>query len=179
MALIKKEHYLTEELHDFIVERLNKPFAWGENDCASFAGDAILAITGVDIAAEFRGAYKSERGAAKVIKRITGGSTIADAAVYCAVKHGLVEYDYPLMAKRGDLVLIENGDGKTIAGIIGLHGHPISPGVDGLVQFPITSVRRAWSIGDEHHWSPPTWHPTHPSKLVEDMSLPALPASIE
>jgi hypothetical protein len=175
----KKEHWLTGSFHDFIIERKDVPFAWGTNDCAIFAADAIQSITGVDIAEDFRGLYTTERGAMKAIKKVAGGSTIADAAAYCAEKHGLVEHQYPLMAKRGDLVIIKNRDGKEIAGVIGLNGHPLSPGDNGLVQFSILDVTRAWSLGDEHEWSPPKWHPKHPDNLVEDTSLPALPATTD
>lgn len=173
--MTKHEHYLEAHLHDFLAERQDVPFAWGLNDCAIFAADAILAMTGTDIAEDFRGRYTSEVGALRAIKKITGGSTIADAAGYCANKHGLVEHKYPLMAKRGDLVLIKNRDGNEIAGIVSLDGrHVVSPGDNGLVKFSIMKVTRAWSLGDNHAWRAPHWHPHN---KVEDTSLPALPST--
>lgn len=154
MGLIKKEHWLTEEFHDFLITRRGMPFAWGSNDCALFAADAIEAITGTDIAAEFRGKYTNELGALRAVKEISGGKTFRDATAYCASKHGLVEYEYPLMAKRGDLVIVRNGDGEEITGVVGLDGrYVLSPGDAGLVQLPITSVVRAWSLGDAHEWT--------------------------
>ena len=34
-----------------------RPFAWGDLDCALFAADCVLAMTGVDFANDFRGKY--------------------------------------------------------------------------------------------------------------------------
>lgn len=154
MGLIKREHWLTQEFHDFLVARRTVPFAWGTNDCAIFAADAIEAITGTDIAAEFRGKYTNELGALRAVKEIAGGVELADATAYCARKYGLEQYDYPLLAKRGDLVVVRNSDGAEITGVIGLDGrYVLSPGDEGLVQLPITSVVMAWSLGDEHVWT--------------------------
>lgn len=175
----KREHHLEEHLNALIVERLHTPFKWGENDCALFAADAIQAVTGVDIAEEFRGKYATERTAWKAIKKIAGGTTVSEAAAYCAARHNLIEHEFPLMAKRGDLVVVRNRDGKEIAAIVGLRGHPIAPGDDGLVQFSITDVVRAWKLPDEHEWTIPAWHPQHPDNLATDTSLPALPEPSE
>lgn len=154
MGLIKREHWLTQEFHDFLVARRRVPFAWGTNDCALFAADAIEAITGVDIAEEFRGRYTNELGALRAVREICGGVDFCDATAYCAAKHGLAEYEYPLMAKRGDLVVVRNGDGVEITGVVGLDGrYVLSPGDVGLVQLPITSVVRAWSVGEAHEWT--------------------------
>jgi hypothetical protein len=159
MALVKKEHYLTDHLPQFIESRLHTPFVWGSNDCALFAADAVLAATGVDIAEDFRGKYDSKLGAFRTIKEVTGGSTIEDAAAYCAEKHGLKECQFPLMAKRGDLVIVHNNLGEKVAGIVGLNGrHVYVPGDNGLVHFSIMGVIRAWSVGDAHEWTPPKWH---------------------
>lgn len=159
MPLTKHEHHLTDHLPAFITVRLNEPFSWGANDCAMFAADAIEAMTGVDVAAEFRGKYSTKLGAFKAIKKIVGGSTVADAAVYCAEKHGLREYQYPLMAKRGDLAIVRNDVGEEIAGIVALNGrHVWVPGNSGLVSLSIMDVIRSWSIGDAHEWTPPSWH---------------------
>lgn len=158
-TLTKHEHCLEQHLNEFLIERMHTPFAWGANDCAIFAADAILVMTGVDVAEDFRGRYTTDTGAVRSIKKVTGGSTIADAAIYCAEKHGLTEYQYPLMAKRGDLVLVKNRDGSEIAAIVSLNGrHVVSPGDEGLVRFSIMDVTRAWSIGDTHTWTKPHWH---------------------
>lgn len=146
MPLERTQHWATRELHDFLLARASKPFAWGENDCCLFAADAVLSFTGVDLAADFRGRYNDEASALALVKQITGGSTIADAAAYCAAKHGLEELPQPLFAQRGDLVLVEDS-GRLISGVVHLSGrHVAAVGKDGLKRLPVRSIRRAWKI---------------------------------
>lgn len=143
--MTRKQHWATRAFHAFLSSRRDTPFAWGTNDCALFAADAIEAITGTDIASDFRGKYSDQAGAFATVKAVCGGSTVADAAAYCAEKHGLEEWKYPLMAQRGDLVVVENG-GTTIAAVVGLSGHVAAMTEDGWVQLPITQVVRAWHV---------------------------------
>jgi hypothetical protein len=148
----KHDHWHTRKFDPFLREREKMPFAWGTNDCALFAADAILANTGIDIAADFRGKYTTQLGALRTIQEVTGGTSVADAAAYCANKHGLLEHTHPLLAKRGDLVVIEN-DENLIAGVVHLNGfHVISVSEKGLVRLPMAdangkpNVVRGWSI---------------------------------
>jgi len=145
--MIKRhEHWDVSHLHAFLLARQKAPFIWGGNDCCLFAADAVQAITGVDIAADFRGRYTDEKSALAAIKAVTGGSTVEDAAIYCANKAGMPELPHPLFAHRGDLVLLEN-EGRLIAGIIGLHGFPMSIGEKGLMKLPLSAIKRAWRVG--------------------------------
>ena len=142
----RKEFWDTEDFNDFLLARADMAFAWGTNDCALFAADAVEAITGVDIAEDFRGKYNTEQEAFDLIESLVGGSTVADAASYCATKHDLVEYEYPLMAKRGDLVVVEDA-GRLIAGVIHLSGrHVVVVGEGGLKRVDLTAIKRAWAI---------------------------------
>ena len=110
------------------------------------AANAILSHTGVDLASDFRGKYHDEASGLAIMKSVTGSESVADAVAYCAKKHGLIEYEHPLSAKRGDLVLVKNGD-TVICGVIHLNGkHVISVGPKGLVRLPITAVVRAWAV---------------------------------
>jgi len=144
MTLARIQHWETRALHEFLLARAAMPFAWGSNDCALFAADGILAMTGVDIAADFRGKYSDESSALLAIKSVCGGSTVADAAVYCAEKHGLPEWPRPLFAQRGDLVVFQNG-ASAAAGLVHLSGkHVAAVGENGLYRVSITSVVRAW-----------------------------------
>jgi hypothetical protein len=146
MALQKKEHWQTRAYHAFLLERARVPFAWGANDCALFAADGILAITGTDIADDFRGKYSTEAEAFALIKTVTGGTTVADAAAWCANKHGLRERVHPLMAQRGDLVVVESS-GLLISGLVHLNGrHVVVASGKGLNRLPIMNVKRSWEI---------------------------------
>jgi hypothetical protein len=106
---------------------------------------------GIDIAADFRGQYHDKLSAFKAIKRITGGSTVADAAAWCAAKYGLEELEHPLCAQRGDLVVMRQSaadeEDQLIAGIVHLSSsHLVSVSESGAVRLPITNVVRAWRV---------------------------------
>lgn len=149
MPLTRTPHWATREYHQFLLARARAPFAWGVNDCCLFPADAIRAFTGVDIAADFRGKYSDEASAMGLIKTITGGSTVADAAAWCAAKHGLAEWvrpKGPLFARRGDLAVLEDA-GRLIAGVVHLNGRDIvTVGERGLKRLPLLGVLRAWAV---------------------------------
>lgn len=143
---ISRKQTWQSDLHTFLLERANSPFVWGVRDCSLFCADAIYAMTGTDIAADFRAQYHDETTAFAAIKKITGGSTVADAAEYCAAKFGLTEWKHPLMAQRGDLAIIEN-DGRLIAAIVHLNGiHVVTVTDKGLSPFSISDIKRAWHV---------------------------------
>ncbi|MGO4854928.1 DUF6950 family protein [Phaeovulum sp. W22_SRMD_FR3] len=81
------------------VDRLRRAaFVWGENDCAvGLAGNLSLALTGVDSAAAYRGAYTSEIGALRIL-RAGGFATLGDLIATLAP-----EYDHPSRARIGDV----------------------------------------------------------------------------
>ena len=125
-----------------------EPFAWGKQDCCLFAADGVQAITGVDIAQDFRGNYTDQTSAFALIKSITGGTTVADAAAYCATKYGMQEWKAPLCARRGDLVAVKNNDGQIIAGIVSLNGRDVlCMSETGVINLSIRQVVRAWKVG--------------------------------
>jgi hypothetical protein len=146
MPLTRIQHWQTRAYHKFLLDRSRTPFSWGTTDCALFAADGVLAQTGTDIASEFRGTYTDEAGALATIKAVCGGSTVADAAAYCATKHGMAELQHPLMAQRGDLVIVKDA-GNLVAGLVHLSGRDIAVGGEkGLHRVPITFVTRAWKV---------------------------------
>ena len=57
-----------ERLHKIVTESHAKPFAWGQHDCCLFAANVVMELTGIDPAAELRGAYFSSIAAAKILK---------------------------------------------------------------------------------------------------------------
>jgi hypothetical protein len=146
MAIKRIDKWATA-LHNFLLSRAKTPFAWGTNDCCLVAADAVQAITGTDIASDFRSKYTDQASAFALIKTVTGGSTAEDAAAYCAQKAGLTELTHVLTAQRGDLVVLNDG-GSTIAGFIHLNGrNAVSVGEDGLKRLPLSAIKRAWRVG--------------------------------
>lgn len=137
-------------LDGFLQAQRSAPFAWGTNDCCMFAANAVRAMTGADIAEDFRDKYLDQDAAFMLIKAVTGGESVADAIAHCATKHGLQErlsvdgQPQPLMAQRGDLVAVSNGD-TTIAGVVDLSGRYVAcMGETGIVPLRLKSVVRAW-----------------------------------
>jgi len=138
--------WLTQELATFLQQNANAQFVWGTLDCSLFAADAIKAMTGIDVADDFRGKYTDKTSAFALIKSVTGGTTVGDAAAYCATKHGLTPWKYPLQAQRGDLVTVEN-NGELIAGIVDLSGKRVAClSETGIVRFSIMGIKQAWHV---------------------------------
>ncbi len=137
--LTRVEHWPTA-LFDLVEQRMAAPFAWGSNDCCLFAADAVLAITGQDLAADLRGTYSSAQQAARVLKRLGGVAAIPAA-------RGLVEVP-PLMAQRGDLLLMPQQDGQIDCALYVCTGsQACAPGQDGLKFWPIDQAIKAWRVG--------------------------------
>jgi hypothetical protein len=139
-------HSWEREFDSFLSSRIALPFAYGSNDCCLFACDGLHSLTGVDIAEDFRG-YSTATGALRAIRKVTGGSTVEDAAAYCAKKYNIPELAHPFLAKRGDLVLIEQSPGDLVMGLVHLTGsYVVAPGGAGLHRLQLAEIKKAWSI---------------------------------
>lgn len=85
------------DLSAYIASVRSRPFAFGEHDCGLFAAGAVLAITGDDPAAPFRGQYSTELGCAKALKKFGAGDLKSTL--------GALFDDRPIgRLQRGDLV---------------------------------------------------------------------------
>jgi hypothetical protein len=121
-------------LSDFIGAASGRPFSWGSSDCCLFAADWVQEATGIDPAAEYRGRYRTEAGAARLLNRL-GGSV--EAAVDKALGMPLTS---PLLAQRGDIALVDGALGIVIGGEVALMSEA------GLVLHPLAMAARAWRI---------------------------------
>ena len=122
-----------ERLNTFIESRRNAAFVFGETDCCMFAADAVLTITGVDLAADLRGTYSTKLGAAKVLSERGG---VAGVVTLPAIP--------VLMAGRGDVVMIETPDGPALAVCIGSKIAAMS--ADGLAFVGMDTAITAWKV---------------------------------
>lgn len=129
-----RRHDWPERLAEFIEARRFEPFAWGSNDCALFAADAVNLLTGADHAVNLRG-YKTERGAMGKIKRAGGLRAFAKA----------LPEKPPGLAQRGDVVLAVV-DGRETFGIVSGGGYWCGPGADGLVFRPLSDAVAAFEV---------------------------------
>lgn len=125
-----------ERLAAFIESRRHTAFAWGRNDCATFAADALLATTGTDVLASLRGTWASEPEAAAVLARMGGLPRAAMACLGRPLRHAAA-------APRGAVVLARMG--RTV--VLGLRlssAQWCAPGAAGLLFRPAAEVRLAW-----------------------------------
>lgn len=87
-----------------------RPFAWGSHDCCLLACDAVDTITGVDLAADFRGRYTSKIGAIQTLRAL-GYESIWHLCNAKAKVHqiGRIEAN---RAQRGDLGYCKSNGGS-------------------------------------------------------------------
>lgn len=122
-------HDWPERLFEFIESRRYMPFAWGSNDCALFAADALQIRCGIDFAERFRGKYTSELGAAKFIRKAGGMAGFA---------YSLREKPQGL-AQLGDVILANMEERETFGSVL-RDGRWAAPGVAGLVFRPVSDA---------------------------------------
>lgn len=133
-----------QRLAQFFLERRAQPFRWGKNDCGLFAADAVLAITGVDLAADLRQTYRTEHESKWIV-----GDGLEELAVRIAAAHDIPQETNWRLARRGDVVLGELALGPTL-GVVGLDGMTVCfPGAEGLRSLPLAGLRvkYVWRIG--------------------------------
>lgn len=85
---------------------MTRPFSWGEHDCCLFAADCVQAVTGADVATDFRGTYRTAPGAKKAI--------LARADSLTALIDGLFARVDARLVQRGDVVLFDGPQGETL-----------------------------------------------------------------
>ncbi|HVY12233.1 MAG TPA: hypothetical protein VHB73_01555 [Alphaproteobacteria bacterium] len=137
---ITRNEFWTTQLSRFLKERAAMPFEWGVNDCLLFAADAVLAITGVDLAEDVRGGYDSEETADTLLSQYGG----MEAAVTAAI--GMEPHYNPLLAKRGDVALVEVLGNPALA-IVDDSGArlAVARSRDGIQRLPLTAAKKIWS----------------------------------
>jgi len=117
-----------------------RPFEWGRFDCALFAADAVAAMTGEDLAAPFRGRYRTRAGASRALRR--AGYESLEALCMALLGQPL---DTPTLAQRGDVVLLEAGNGPQLGVCVGAQAAAPCEG-EGLVFAPLSLWRTAWRV---------------------------------
>ena len=114
----------------------DRPFQWGKHDCAIWAFDLRRDLTSSDdVAALWRGRYRTARGAVRVMRRL-GWLSLETAG------RDLLGEPLPSvhLAQRGDLVLANSGLGFGIC--LGARAAGIAP--SGLVLVPLSVCALAW-----------------------------------
>lgn len=132
----------SERLDAVMTEAKGKTFAYGAFDCALFAADCVLAITGIDYAEELRG-YTSKVAAYRIVAKYGSLDSMA-----CALLES--ESVHPSRATIGDVVLasveVDGGEqGECFGVCVGVKFR--IPTQHGLRSFPMSKALKAWRIG--------------------------------
>lgn len=123
-------------LGSLCARRLAMPFAWGRNDCASWGADVAFALHGQDTLAELRGRRSGWRQAREQLRE--GGGIPAALA-----RAGLREVA-PVLAQRGDLVMLRQGRRRVLAVCLG--DVAAAPGSTGLAHMAMAAAVAAWRL---------------------------------
>lgn len=129
-----------ERLAAFLAAVKDRRFAWANHDCCSFAADAVLAMTGTDAIAPWRGTYTTKLQAARVLGKAGGLSALVTSCVGQPLAS-------PLLAQRGDVMLFEMPapHGPAALGIC-VGPHIAAPGPRGTELLPCAAALAAWRI---------------------------------
>lgn len=119
-------------LEAFTQARSSAPFAWGSNDCALFAADAVEAMTGVHTCPDLRG-HSNVREGVRALARIGGVRALASRALGDPVPASF--------ARVGDVVTVRTGKREALAICNGQTA--ISPGI----AVPMKQALAAWKVG--------------------------------
>ncbi|MCH8196464.1 MAG: hypothetical protein IH904_00135 [Proteobacteria bacterium] len=130
-------------LGDALAAAAGTPFEFGKHDCCLAVCDVILAITGTDLAADYRG-YEGEAEALAVLRKHRGVVGIMEAT---AARHAIPEVP-PGLAQRGDMVIIDKDGDKALA-IVDMTGSRVAAAAraGGWAPRPVSCIERAWRIG--------------------------------
>ena len=132
-------------LDEFLRANQDRSFEYGTWDCCLFVCDAIVAMTGVDLAASYRGKYSTRKGALHAISEQLGTASIQAVAATAAAAHDMPELPVPY-AHRGDMVLVGRGRDYSL-GLVALNGRDvIATSKRGLWRLPLSRAVRAWQV---------------------------------
>lgn len=110
-------------------------FEW----CAIFAADAVLAMTGIDLVADFR-KIKTKSAMRKAAIKYCGSYDMEAVA-----RKGLGAPINPKLAQRGDVVSCDVGDGIALGVCMGAKSMFIAE--VGVVRIDTSQCLNAWRIG--------------------------------
>lgn len=110
------------------------------NNCGFFTADAVLALTGIDLAAVFRGeTFKSVEAAQKALSAAGYGNVVAFAAAHLDECH-------PARARAGDLMAFTAETGDWALGVVsGERVTVLTP--RGLGTVALTEGERCFRVG--------------------------------
>lgn len=120
-----------------------RSFQYGSFDCCLFVCDAICEMTGVDVAAPFRGQYAARKAAYRAIESYAGRATVEAVTERVTQDHHMPEIS-PTRAQRGDVLLVRRK--LDSLALVGLDGRFLAASERGYEYVPSQLVTRAWRV---------------------------------
>lgn len=122
-------------LSAYLAERRYMPFEWGANDCMTFAGKGVEALTGHDYYTAYSD-YSDEASANAMLAANGGIQGIITACLGAGT-------DKIKTARRGDIALVRLP--SETAGIVDDTGQRIAlVSKDGMLRVPLSKAVRVW-----------------------------------
>ncbi len=119
-----------KRLFEVVTGRLKTPFAWGTNDCVTFAAACVESMVGINYL-DGMPTWDDEASALAAIQEVGGMKPWLDSH-FVAIN--------PLEAQRGDLGLV----GTALNVCVGRGW--AAPSGDGLAVTPMNSASEAWRV---------------------------------
>lgn len=141
--LIRKQNWQAL-LHGYLCACRAREFQYGSFDCCLFVCDAIEVMTGVDVAAPFRGQYQSRKQAFRALGNYAGRASVEAVTERVTSDHGMPEIK-PALAQRGDVVLLRRAHDYSLA-VVGLDGSILAAAGWGCERAPFSLAVRAWRV---------------------------------
>ena len=133
MSLIRLPNWRSR-LHKVIAEKENAPFKYGQNDCTIFGADIILALTDTDLAANYRGKYRTLNGGLMLIKK-DGFKT------HIHLIQSTFDEIPVSLSREGDIGLV----GSAVVVLLGSFAVGLTD--TGIARVKIEEVEKAFSVG--------------------------------
>ncbi len=113
------------------------PFEPGVNDCALFAAGAVAAMTGLDLAADWRGKYQTlEEGLA-----LLAAAGFADHTALAAAHFAEID---PVFGAAGDIAVVDGAGGASLGVFQGAGIYVLTPTQLGVL--PMSFAIRAFRV---------------------------------
>lgn len=125
-------------LHAALDRDRRAAFVWGVSDCALRAANLILAMTGFDPAATFRGRYGNREDGIALLRDAGHEDHVAFVAAHFPEVA-------PATARAGDLVVIIDGEARILGVVNG--ATVLAPGHDGTGAYTRNRISRAFKVG--------------------------------
>lgn len=123
------------KLTAYLAEVARTPFAEGQHDCALFAAGAVKAMTGRDLAAEWRGRYTTTRGGIRILRKAGYENHIALAASL---------FRRTEAPRIGDLAVVRTEEGPALGIVQGTHVYVTGP--QGLSLVPASAAIKFFEV---------------------------------